>query len=497
MDLVDNLVESAAPATSSDDEVNSDSDPEVDDQLEDSKVEDSVKNEEETSDPSKFHREQELMHLLFGNKDQLIQRMKDDDDQPSTTATAPKRKAAWRDSDDEEVKIEEGMKSSHVRRYLQDPERQYKQHLTQKFQKIVGEPKWAQLDRDAASDSDSDNEALKKVGHVLGPSQGVLMRNTLDYRRRGDLNKKTSNEGPRINSVEFHPNSTVALVAGHSGIATLFSVEAKDCEKLHSVCYSKYPINCARFSKSGDEAILGGQKHFFHTFDLVGGQSRRVMLPRKEITKMTEFEISPNGATIAIVGRFGEIHLLHGRTKEWIGTLKQESVCTSLTFSTDSNLLFAHGTENEVNIFDLRQHKTSRRFIDDGCISGRTISMSPNGKLLATGSAEGIVNVYAAESVMNTKFPQPIKVISNLATGLTATRFNATSEILGLCSEDSLDGVKLAHFPSGSVFANFPLNTKTFGHPTCVAFSPGGRYLALGTISHRVALYELKHYGYF
>lgn len=495
MESADTLVykASAASAVAEDDSSNADSDREVEDS-EQSSGEDEKSENPENVPQDKFGRETELMEMLFGNKEQLIERMKDTP--ASQDKQAVKRKAVWRDSDDEEVNVEEGMKSSHVRRYLQDPDRKYKQHLAQNFQKIVGEPKWAQLDRDQ-SDSDSDTEPLKHVGHVLGASQGALMRNTLDYRRRRDLNKGTSTEGPRINSVEFHPNSCVGLVAGASGIASLFSVEAKRCDKLHSICFKKYPITCARFSRSGEEAIFGGLKKFIHTFDLLSGQSRRILLPTEEMTKMSQFEISPNGEVIAVVGRMGFIHLLNGKTKEWMATMKQEHACSSLTFSTDSQLLFAHSVDNEVNVFDLRQNKVSHRFIDDGCISGRTISLSPNGKLLATGSAEGIVNVYDAELVLQSKFPQPIKVISNLATGVTMTRFNPTSEILGLCSADSLDGIKLAHFPSGSVFANFPLNTKSFGHPTTIAFSPGGRYMGVGTISHRVPLYELKHYGYF
>lgn len=451
--------------------------------------------------PDKFSREAELMETLFGNKEQLIERLKDNDRSSkviqSDDKSAAKRKAVWEDSDDEQVKVEDGMKSSRVRNYLQDPDRKYKQHLSQKFQKIVGEPKWAQLDRDA-SDSDSDNEALKHVGHVLGPAQGALMRNTLDYRRRRDLNKTTSNEGPTINVVEFHPNSCVALVAGTSGVASLFSVEPRNCDKLHSICFKNFSVTCGRFSKGGEEAVFGGNKNnYLYTFDLLAGQTRKTHLPRSEMTNAGKFEISPDGKIMAVAGRFGDIHLLHARTKEWITSMKQEHKCSALTFSTDSSRLFTHSTDNEVNIFDLRNYRTSHRFIDDGCIVGKTIAMSPNGKLLATGSAEGIVNVYEADSVMNVKYPQPIKVISNLATSISMTRFNSTSEILGLCSRDSMEGIKLAHFPSGSVFANFPLNTRSLGNPTCMAFSPGGRYMAVGTVLHRVPLYELKHYGYF
>lgn len=229
----------------------------------------------------------------------------------------------------------------------------------------------------------------------------------------------------------------------------------------------------------------------------MAGKSRRTFLPRTEITNCKKFDLSPDGKTMAIHGRMGEIFLLHTKTKEWITTLKQEHRVQDITFSPDSNQMFVNGADNLVNIFDLRTNRIMHQFVDDGCIKGRTVTMSPNGRMLATGSAEGIVNIYNTEDVLKAKYPQPIKVISNLTTGINATRFNATSEILGICSRNTMDGVKLVHFPSGTVFANFPVNTRTIGNPTCLNFSPGGRYMAVGTISYRVPLFELKHYGYF
>lgn len=226
------------------------------------KPEESTVDCENVSD--KFAHESELMKMVFGNKDQLIERLRDDNNSIKSEEKQPvKRKAVWQDEDDERVKVDEGMKSSHVRTYLQDPERQYKQHLSQKFQKLVGEPKWAQLDRDDGSDSDSDSEALRHVGHVITPSKGALMRTNLEYRRRSDLNKLTKSEGPTIKAVEFHPNSSVGLVAGVAGIASLFSVEPKNCDKLHSLCYKSFPITCAKFNKNGKESV---QYRVAHTF---------------------------------------------------------------------------------------------------------------------------------------------------------------------------------------------------------------------------------------
>lgn len=55
-------------------------------------------------------------------------------------------------------------------------------------------------------------------------SKHVLTKGTLKIDKMLDLNKETKVEGPFINSVEFHPTSTVALVAGQSGIASIIQV---------------------------------------------------------------------------------------------------------------------------------------------------------------------------------------------------------------------------------------------------------------------------------
>jgi len=51
-----------------------------------------------------------------------------------------------------------------------------------------------------------------------------LPKNIIDIKVLKALNKNTHIEGPIITSVEFHPSSTVALVAGTSGVLSLFQV---------------------------------------------------------------------------------------------------------------------------------------------------------------------------------------------------------------------------------------------------------------------------------
>ena len=98
-----------------------------------------------------------------------------------------------------------------------------------------------------------------------------------------DLNHDTYSEGPVIKAVQFHPSATVGLVAGLSGIASLFQVDGRSNTKLQSVQFERYPINCARFTPSGEQFIVGSQHHpFFHTYDMMVGRSMRG-LPSREL----------------------------------------------------------------------------------------------------------------------------------------------------------------------------------------------------------------------
>jgi len=49
----------------------------------------------------------------------------------------------------------------------------------------------------------------------------------------------------------------------------------------------------------------------------------------------------------------------------------------------------------EIYLWDLRQSRSClRRFIDEGCVKGTSLAVSPDGARLAAGSDSGVVNLY-------------------------------------------------------------------------------------------------------
>lgn len=68
-------------------------------------------------------------------------------------------------------------------------------------------------------------------------------------------------------------------------------------------------------------------------------------------------------------------------------------------------------------------------FVDEGCIHGTKIAISPSNQYIACGSDSGVVNLYEETQCLSagcTMTPKPIKAIMNLTTGIDFIRFNPT-----------------------------------------------------------------------
>lgn len=437
-------------------------------------------------------REQQLTEQIFGNKEKYLANLSGVVTDVKTEKKK-KRKQVWNDDDDEGKDL-----IARIDNYKCEVTQKevYKKQLESKFQRLIGTPAWADLNRKKAKADDSDDEILQTIGHIAEPTSDHLLGGVLQFKRMKDLNRETYAEGPLITDTRFHPTSSVSLVSGTRGLATIYSVDGKKNSKLHSMEFKNFPIRRCRFTKGGDEAIFGGSQKFFYTYNLIGGQTQRIFLP-KVITKMTNFELSPCEKYVAIVGRFGEVHVLFANTYELLCTLKQENDATSVAFSTDSKYLFCHCVDSEVSIFDIGQRRFVHRFIDDGCINGTHISISPNGQMVAASSQQGVVNVYNYDDVFQSKTPKPQKTILNLTTAISSTVFNHSSELLAIASKDVEGAVKIVHFPSATVYRNFPAMNSHLGKPYVINFTPQSGYLAIGNTDKHVSLFRLTHFNNF
>lgn len=88
-----------------------------------------------------------------------------------------------------------------------------------------------------------------------------------------------------------------------------------------------------------------------------------------------------------------------------------------------------HVGQGKVYVWDMSVRECVNCFVDEGCIRGTTIAVSPNSEYVACGSNSGVVNLYTGAQCLNSSqssTPKPIKPIMNLTTGIDALSINST-----------------------------------------------------------------------
>ena len=118
-------------------------------------------------------------------------------------------------------------------------------------------------------------------------------RETIECRKLKDMNFERHKEGAVIRSTEFHPKSTVGLVAGLSCTASLFQIDGKNNPKIQTVSFQDFPIKTAKFSTSGEEFMVGSQHHsHFYVYDMMARKIVKILWHKKSKEHNTQrFEV--------------------------------------------------------------------------------------------------------------------------------------------------------------------------------------------------------------
>ncbi|XP_075229924.1 U3 small nucleolar RNA-associated protein 18 homolog wicked [Lycorma delicatula] len=425
----------------------------------------------------------------------------DEDDTDGVSDTDYDRKnvklPAWEDEDDVKtsIKMAHSLQGRPNDNHVGRPSDSYSSLLKRRFENIVGNPKWAEIKK-KKDESDDDESLLQRCGNFI-EKRSNLSSGVIKFNPVKDLNAETRCEGKVIKSIEFHHNSALALVAGINGVVSLFEVDGKNNSVIQKIKFPRFDIHCARFSHDGEQFIVGSKSNrHFYTYDMTSGRSILVPIHHEtKITNLQNFEVSPDGRIIAVCGKFGNIFLLSAKTKEWLGSLQMNGEVNGISFNSDGSLLYSHGDDGKVYVWNMKTRTCINKFVDDGCLNGTSVCISPNDKLLACGSSSGVVNVYDTTTLHHTNSPKPLKILLNLTTSITSLKFNHSSEILGMASFKKDTAIRLMHYPSLTVFKNFPNQNRSTGMINCISFSPHSGFMAVGTNCTKALLYRLNYFG--
>lgn len=424
--------------------------------------------------------ESRLSQILFTKKQKLIDKLKPNQELSDNIDLKP----VWTDDDDGKYTAANVIPQavSNV---------QYTEKLKQKYRTIVGTPSWAEIKKN--TDCEDDDKLMKTVGHIVKKKTKELKKDFLEYKILPKINNDISKEGPLIKCIEFHPKMSVSLIAGQSGVVSLYSIGGDKNERLHSFNLKKWQITAAHFTPDGKSAFIASKSnHSYCIYDLVKAEAKLVQLP--QISKRPHiFQLSPNGKYLATSDCFDEVYLIDTASQELIRVLKNSTNIKSAAFNSNSSELYCFGDQGIVTVWSLCTFKSLKKFYDNGCVTASCITTSACGRLIATGSGEGIVNIYKTSDLM-TNEPIPLKTVSNITTKITSLKFNSTTEILAACSAYYPNAVKLIHIPSYHVYQNLPKQSFNYNHIQVVNFSPNSGYMAFSNNRGSAFLHRLKYY---
>ena len=212
--------------------------------------------------------------------------------------------------------------------------------------------------------------------------------------------------------------------------------------------------------------------------------------------------MTPDGRSIAFLGSHGFVYVVDIASKEITASVKMNARVTDVAFvrgngNDSGDLMLTHGDGGSVYVWDFR-HSAScvHKFVDDGCVNGTVVRASGDSRLVACGSASGILNVYSTDEALRQAVPKPRRTMQNLLTTIRDVEFNRTCELMAFATGETPNGVRMAHVPTLNVFSNFPAPA-AMGKPRAIAFSPFSGYFAVADSKDIVNLYRLNHYENF
>lgn len=90
--------------------------------------------------------------------------------------------------------------------------------------------------------------------------------------------------------------------------------------------------------------------------------------------------------------------------------------------------------------------------------------------------------------------PSLYKTLNNLTTSISTLEFSPDGQILAMASKEKRDFLRLVHFPTGSVYKNWPTGSTPLGDVTVTKFSPSGSEIAIGNKSGKIGLWRFAYY---
>lgn len=300
-----------------------------------------------------------------------------------------------------------------------------------------------------------------------------------------------------VRCIDFHPNSKIFASGGESHQINIWDLNTNKLLSRHTryYCDSKTgDVNSLKFSCNGKFVVstgfVSGASH------LRGLETKGIQVLDWETEKVISFiPFRSNSITIhpifyniiafdIVINQAHKIQFYDFRSKESLGTLEgHQKYVESITFSPDGKILASGSRDGQVRVWDLNDSWDSWDF-NDSNVSSRshsehlkavnTVAISPDNQILASGSDDNTVVLF------NLKTKRTTHKLNGHSNSVRSICFSPDSLILASGSAD--DTIKLWHVKTGVLLHTLRGNPHREWPGGCwsVCFSPDGQILAAG-----------------
>ncbi|KAM9972651.1 hypothetical protein ACTFIR_012018 [Dictyostelium discoideum] len=341
-------------------------------------------------------------------------------------------------------------------------------------------PEWAKIKEKGEDDKEEEN--------VFNSNKNLVNNNEfriLQDRTRSSLTSK-------VTGVAYGSNGNV-FMADSKGIFKVFSREIEASKiydkQLYESKFVDFSItNLYYIEKTNEVIITGLDKEYYFTFDV---KSEKITKRPLRVGKNYLKKSAISEEYFSISDSTGRIMMISTASKTIVNEVRMPSAeITTMKFSSNGKILLI-SSEGYIFCYNVDSMSMIHKFKDYGNFglnSITTITCSPNGNYLVTGSQSGIINSYRFSDCMEQSTPKPLKIIDSIVYPITGLEFSPNSLMLLASSEFDKLSSKLILYPSHQTFKNFKLSCKV----ESFCFSQNSQRLLIGEEDGSLTLLRFK-----
>jgi WD40 repeat protein len=287
-----------------------------------------------------------------------------------------------------------------------------------------------------------------------------------------------------ISTIVFSPDGKYLATGGYDSMAKIWDLEQK--KDIISIKVERGGFfTTIAFSPDGKRIATGSNASTVKVWDVMSGKETAMFITQNSGISSVAF--SPDGKRLATGSWDGTSKIWDVETTESLITLRNAYYVSGVAFSPDGKSLAIGSWDGTAKIWDIEMNKEATTFGHAYAVN--CISFSPDGKRLAAGlggryEENNVVKIWPIPTIEGISFQDTI-TLRGYQTPILSVSFSPNGYLLATGSNDP--EVKIWNVKSGK--ESFSIRHE---HANSVAFSPIGDLLATGSTNKTIEVWDLQ-----